>query len=254
MSPLPLIIAHRGASHAQPENCAAAFEAALDEGADGIEMDLQFTRDGEVAVYHDHRLDRLGLRRGHINAYDWADLSQLDIGRWFAGAATPHRMLRLQDVLRGWGGRTRLYLEIKNYEGRQGRERHQRLAQATALAVRAYGHLDRVAILSFHDRALDAVYAVAPELALVRNVRWTGALRSVRKSADRLAAACLAIDRFGPYQKSLASGLGLPLYAYTCDSPRDLQRALALGVAAVISNRPAFARDWLHGHQACKRP
>ncbi|MDN5862952.1 MAG: glycerophosphodiester phosphodiesterase [Salinisphaera sp.] len=241
---LPRIIAHRGASHAQPENSAAAFDAALAERADGIECDLQYSRDGVVVVYHDHRLDRLGLRRGHVSAYDWADLAERDIGHWFCGRPTGHRMLRLEDVLLGWGSRTRLYLEIKNYEGRAGRERHHRLAVAVAAAVRRHGLQGQVEILSFRDRALDSVHASAPELPLVRNVRWSGALRSARKRSHMLAAACLAIDRFGPREARRTAALGLPLYAYTCDTPPEFRRAQALEVTAVICNGPAAARRW----------
>lgn len=242
---LPLVIAHRGASHAHSENTAAAFDAALDEGADGIELDLQFTADGVVAVFHDHGLDKLGLARRHVSEYRWDELRRLDAGRWFAGRATEERILRLEDVLDGWARRTRLYLEIKNSEGLTGRRRHRELARRVAGEVQARGLAEAVEILSFHDGALRDVHTVAPEIPLVRNLRWGPGLRFLRRTRLPLAAVCVEIERFGPREAPALGALGLPLYAYTCDDAAAFRRALALGVEKIISNRPAAARDWL---------
>ncbi|MEQ8800056.1 MAG: glycerophosphodiester phosphodiesterase [Phycisphaerales bacterium] len=238
------IIAHRGASRAEPENTAAAFDAALADGADGIELDLQLSRDGEVVVFHDATLARLGLRRARIRDHDWLDLASLDVGRWFTGQATSHRMLRLADVLAGWGGRTHLYLEIKHAEGWWGRDRHRELAERTAETVRAAGLIEHVSILSFHGAALDAVHALVPTLALVRNVQQPGLLASAVRQRARLAAICVAIDRFGERQRARLAALDRPVYVYTCDTPSQFQRARVLGATAVISNNPAAARRW----------
>lgn len=242
---VPLVIAHRGASHAWPENTAAAFDAALAEGADGIELDLQFTADGVVAVFHDHGLDKLGLARRHVSEYRWDELCRMDAGRWFAGRATDHRILRLEEVLDGWAARTRLYLEIKNNEGPAGRRRHRELARRVAGEVRARGLSDAVEMLSFHDRALKEVHVAAPEIPLVRNLRWRPGLYLIDRSRPPLAAVCVAIERFGPRQAPALEALGLPRYAYTCDDAGEFRRALALGVDKIISNGPAAARDWL---------
>ncbi len=52
----PSIIAHRGASGLAPENTLPAFRAAIEAGADGIELDVHLTRDGHLAVHHDYRI------------------------------------------------------------------------------------------------------------------------------------------------------------------------------------------------------
>jgi len=243
------VIAHRGASHAQPENTPAAFDAALSEGADGIELDLQLSADHVPVVFHDPTLGRLGLRRHHISGYPWAELEGLDVGRWFTGNPTDHRMLRLEDVLEGWGGRTRLCLEIKNHEGREGRLRHAHLAHATAAAVKRHGVENSIEILSFHDQALRDVHATAPKLACVRNVRWaTGVRRLLMLREDWLAAICVAVDRFGPEHADRLARFRKPLYAYTCDTPAQLRRALAVGVTTFITNKPAATRAWLRAN------
>lgn len=242
---IPLVIAHRGASEAHPENTAEAFDAALEEGADGIELDLQLAADGVVVAFHDRGLEKLGLARRHISHYRWQELQRMDAGRWFAGAATGHRILRLEEVLEGWGARTRLYLEIKHTEGPRGGSRHRELARRVAGEVAARGLADAVEILSFHDRALRDVHALAPDIGLVRNLRWVTGLRLMRRARLPLTAVCVAIERFGPRQAPALSALGLPRYAYTCDDAAAFRRALALGVDKIISNRPAAARAWL---------
>lgn len=241
----PLVIAHRGASHAWPENTAAAFDAALEEGADGIELDLQFTADGVAVVFHDHGLDKLGLARRHVSEYRWDELRRLDAGRWFAGRETSDRILRLEEVLEGWAGRTRLYLEIKNSEGLAGRRRHRELARFVGREIETRGLTDAVEVLSFHDSALRDVHAVSPDIPLVRNLRWRPGLYLIDRSRPPLAAVCVAIERFGPREAPALEKLGLPRYAYTCDDAAAFRRALALGVDKIVSNRPAAARDWL---------
>lgn len=59
------IFAHRGASAYAPENTLAAFDLAQRLGADGIELDVQLTKDGEVVVIHDETIDRTGTGKGH---------------------------------------------------------------------------------------------------------------------------------------------------------------------------------------------
>jgi glycerophosphoryl diester phosphodiesterase len=75
----PLVIAHRGASAYKPENTMAAYQLAIDQQADMIEIDLHTTQDGAIAVSHDGGLEHLGAK-GEIADVCWAELQQLDAG------------------------------------------------------------------------------------------------------------------------------------------------------------------------------
>ena len=84
--PLPLIIAHRGDLGTAPENTLPAFQRARDAGADGVELDVRVTRDGQLVVFHDGTLDRTSNGRGPVSNFTLAEIRSLDVGSWFGPA------------------------------------------------------------------------------------------------------------------------------------------------------------------------
>jgi len=85
----PLVFAHRGSSAVLPEHTLAAYQRALDEGADGLECDVRLTRDGHLVCVHDRRLDRTSNGHGRVSGYTLAQLDELDFGSWHPGEAGP---------------------------------------------------------------------------------------------------------------------------------------------------------------------
>ncbi len=75
-----VILAHRGLSDIYPENTLAAFKRAYEAGADGVELDVRMTRDGEVVVFHDEDLRRMVGRSEKISDMDYRDLLRINIG------------------------------------------------------------------------------------------------------------------------------------------------------------------------------
>jgi len=82
--PRPTIFAHRGASAHAPENTLAAFELALAQGAEGIELDAKLSADGHVVVIHDATVDRTTDGHGRVKDMSLADLRSLGAGLFFA--------------------------------------------------------------------------------------------------------------------------------------------------------------------------
>ncbi|MFY0540865.1 glycerophosphodiester phosphodiesterase [Nannocystis pusilla] len=76
-----MILAHRGASDTHLENTLPAFLHALERGADGVELDVQLSRDGEVVVFHDPELVRLAGRQQRIEHTTWDELAQVQLHR-----------------------------------------------------------------------------------------------------------------------------------------------------------------------------
>jgi glycerophosphoryl diester phosphodiesterase len=76
-----LIQAHRGASACRPENTLEAFATAIEQGADGIEIDVHLSKDGEIVVAHDARLERVSNGTGYINDHTLEELKSLDFGK-----------------------------------------------------------------------------------------------------------------------------------------------------------------------------
>ena len=102
----PLVIAHRGSSGSRPENTLSAFQLAVDQRADMIEIDLHFSRDDEIVVRHDSDLTSLGAK-GELREMDLADIRSLDAG---AGEKIP----TLDEVLDRFGPQIPFNLELKN--------------------------------------------------------------------------------------------------------------------------------------------
>lgn len=76
----PLVFAHRGANSLAPENTISAFSAARDRGADGLELDVKLSADGQVVVMHDQTVGRTTDGHGRLRNFRLADLRRLDAG------------------------------------------------------------------------------------------------------------------------------------------------------------------------------
>src|ERR1700709_301423 len=78
----PFVVAHRGASGERPEHTLAAYELALQEGADGVECDVRLTRDGHLVCVHDRKVDRTSNGSGPVSEMTLTQLRELDYGTW----------------------------------------------------------------------------------------------------------------------------------------------------------------------------
>jgi glycerophosphoryl diester phosphodiesterase len=110
-----VVIAHRGASAVAPENTLAAVTAAIDQGADFIEIDVQETLDGEIVVVHDSdfmRTSRVDLK---VWGGAWDEVQGIDVGSWFGPQFANERVPRLRDVLERARGRAKVTIELKYY-------------------------------------------------------------------------------------------------------------------------------------------
>jgi len=121
------LIAHRGASWDAPEHTFAAWDLALDAGADFIEQDLRLTRDGALVVFHDDSLDRTARGpavacTGLIRDRSLEELAACEVGSWFnakyperaAARFVGERIPTLDSVLTRYAGRARFYIETKD--------------------------------------------------------------------------------------------------------------------------------------------
>lgn len=235
-----LIYAHRGANREAAENTRAAFERALAYPIDGIETDVQLSRDAVAVLWHDRYLNKLGLPRKHIDDYDYAELCTLDFAQHFAGAA-PQQVVTLQAFLAAYRARCRLLLEIKNRLWEQPARREQKIEQALQLVGDAG---DDVLVSSFHLASLDYAQRIAPRFPLVYNLEPTQGLGDVKQALARhpyLHGLCLhistldeaTVDFLRVWKKSIA--------VYTCNSDEEIGRALRLGVDILISDLPQKA-------------
>jgi len=223
----PRVIAHRGASAYRPENTLAAYELAIEQAADMIEVDLHRTRDGAVVVAHDAELERIG-GRGEIGDATLAEVRALDAG---AGQRVP----TLDELLDGFGARIALNLELK--QGSRGA--YAGLPAVAVAEVRARGLEERTLYSSFYDSVLHDLRRVDPEarIALLISRRapegWVERARAL--GAEAVNPELPLVDREFIER---AHGEGLAVYVFTVDPVEEMQRLLELGVDGLFTNVP----------------
>lgn len=110
----PLIFGHRGASSDAPMNTIPAFELALQQGVDGVELDVQLSKDGEVVVIHDFTVDATTDASGPVASFSLAELRRLDAGSWFEPRFAGTRIPTLDEVFEAVGRDLYINVEIKS--------------------------------------------------------------------------------------------------------------------------------------------
>lgn len=237
------VVAHRGASRDRPENTLAAFDEALRQGCDGIELDVRISADGVPAVYHDDNLGRAGRPDRRIEDLSMKAIRGLDVGTPFDTRFAGEPIPTLREVLGRYVSRTRLLLELKSSHDEV---RDLALVRATVDSVREARAEEKVFFLSFHESILGAAAGLAPRLARVLNIkpapRLDGRLRALLPS---LAALSVDVRDVTPAFGREVREAGCPLWAWTCNSSRKADRALEAGAAAIISDRPAWLATYL---------
>lgn len=250
----PLVIAHRGASYAAPENTFAAFDLAIREGADGIEFDVRLSRDRVPVVIHDSTLRRTARLASRVSSLTAAELSEIDVGSWFNAirpraardAYADERVHALREVLERFGQKSRaLYVEMKFDAG----EDFAPLARAVAAEVRAESLFKRVVVESFSHEALLEVKRVAPSIrtsALFerRAARPFPSSRRIVEEAIECEADEIALQ-LSLARRTLieaAHEARLPVVVWTADASYWAKRARELRIHALITNRPGKMR------------
>ena len=238
----PWIIAHRGASKHYPENTPAAFDAALRQGSDAIELDVQLSRDGVPVVYHDRTLSRAGGGRRRVAELDLVELRRLNAASR-GGPNAPHQAIpTLEEVLGRYGGRTRLLLEIKTREGRRGAQRHRELARKTALLAERHRSGSDVMLLSYELPILAESSRVACDLPRVLNLKPPPTLgRALKQELRSLHALSVDVRTLTSRFAIAVRRSGCPLFVFTCNTPRRVRRALRAAAAGIMTDRP----EWL---------
>lgn len=224
-------LAHRGASAHAPENTTAAFDLAIEMGADGIETDLRLTRDEAVVLFHDPTVDRSTDGRGEVAALTLREILALDAGRWFHPRFAGLRVPDLRSFLRCYAGRTALELELKVAE-----------AAPPALEIVRRGRFGAsVTFTSFQYSLLEVVRRRAP---------WARVGWLVERITPEALEAVLALDgvQICPWavgltgeQVAMAHRQGLRVRAWGVPDRWHARQMVALGADGVTVDR----LDWL---------
>jgi len=236
------LLGHRGASASAPENTLAAFEEAVRQRADGIELDVMTCGSGEVVVCHDERLDRLAGLDWEVRWTSWERLRQVDVGTrlGFAPAHVPLLDEVLERVPRGDF--------LVNVELKCERVEDDGLSLKAAARVLAHGLEGQVVFSSFNplclvrlQRAYPALrrgFLVDPDRGLwLQENLWTplGANAAIHPPASLVT----------PGRVARWHARGWEVAAWTVDDPEEAAQLRDAGVDSCITNRPGALREAL---------
>ena len=219
------VIAHRGASAYAPEHSFAAYDLALAQGADALELDVRATADGRLVVLHDPSLLRTTGDPRPIAGVCAAELAALD-----ADTRPP----ALDAVLDRYGTATRWLIELKDPTPAMGR--------GVGAALAARGLRDAAVVQSFDSAALLALRRATPSLTVAPLCRRAPGARSLRRIATFATAVGVAHAAVDAPLLLRARARGLAVRAWTANAPDEIARLVALGVDGVITDAPDSAR------------
>lgn len=239
----PLVYAHRGARDVAPENTLAAFRAAVQAGADGVECDVSRCATGEIVILHDETLDRTTNGRGLLAQTPYQVLRELDAGVWFSPRYAGEKLPLLIELLDFAGSSLRLNIEIKGTG-----ERDDGLEAEIARLLTARGQIPTTIISSFNPWALKRMNAADPAIAcalLYSSDSPTYPL--VPALIDRLHLRALHPEYTLVDEEyiSWAHHLGYSINVWTVNKQEDMLRMIQLGVDGIITDHPALLRSLL---------
>jgi len=238
--PSPTIFAHRGASAYAPENTIAAFELALKQNADAIELDAKLTADGHVVVIHDQTVDRTTDGSGRVNKMSFAELRELDAGSHFDRAFRGEQIPILEEVFESVGKKIFINVELTNYTSITDN-----LPQKTAAIVKEFGVTEHVLFSSFNPIALLRIRRLLPEtpIGLLALPGKKGAL------ARSSLATLLGYQALHPEKDDVSQCLiekthqrGCRMYVYTVNEEEDIRRLVKMRVDGIFTDDPLRAR------------
>jgi glycerophosphoryl diester phosphodiesterase len=226
------VTAHRGAHDRAPENTAAAIREAIAAKAHCAEIDVQISKDGVLVVTHDSDFSRMGGVAKKVWDLSYEEIRAIPLGAKSAVEFRNEPAPTLDEVLALARDRIRLNVELKYYGDHQPR-----LAERVVEAVRAHGMTNQVEIQCLEYEPLMEVRRVAPDIPV-------GYLMSVNaKQPGRLSVDFLSVQLGRVTGAFIGTGhrRGQGIHVWTVNKPADMERMIALGADALITDEPAEA-------------
>ena len=235
---MSLILAHRGASGYAPENTMEAFRLALDMGADGFELDVHMTKDGQLVVIHDETVDRTCNGKGFVKDMTVAQLKELDASAGFMGVYGKTEIPTLRE-----------YMEfvkdlpiITNIELKTNIYEYEGLPEMVYEMIKEFNLQEKVIISSFNHFSVMKMKAFAPELKYgFLAESW---MLDTGEYCNKHGVPCYHPLR-GNCTPELVKDMkdhGLEINTFTVNQEEEVRRFYALGIDGIIGNYPEMTK------------
>jgi len=243
------IVAHRGAMVTAPENTLAAFDAALSNPIDGIEFDVQMTKDGVLVLFHDPNLAKINGASKAISDYKYEELRAFDWGSWHSDAYRGEALVTLEQAVDHLIDKTHLLVEIKSLEEDRASGRSLDITKQVLQVLRSQvpeARKDNVFILSFDPEVLRQ--AQGAPWHLVINVEDPPKPPDIRDLAGDLYAWSAPINRLEPAMTKRWHESGKVVMTYSCNTPAEVDRARELECDVIMTDQPDWAVQYLNAN------
>lgn len=218
-------IAHRGYSERFPENTMASFSAAVEAGADMIELDVHLSADNRLVVIHDDEIDRTSNGKGLVKTMTLSELRQFDYCYRFKGTGR-HEIPLLDEVLEQFSTQVGVNIEIKNIP-----QHYQGIEQHLSVLLKKKDFIEKTVVSSFDHEALATLKGILP------GVR-TGLLYDKKYAAFRFDLRRLGCWSIHPDISAMdeddilfARSLGVKVFPWVAKKKSQLDRIIASGLA-----------------------
>lgn len=226
--------AHRGFSGKYPENTMLAFEKAIEAGADGIELDVQLTKDNEVVIIHDENVARTTGEKGDVRDFTYEEISKLDASYIYKGKYGINKIPTLRE-----------YFElvkdkdiVTNVELKTGVIEYIGIEDKVLELIQEYHLEDKVIISSFNHFSIMRMKEIAPNLKYgLLSETW---LIDAGKYVHNLGIQC-----YHPLYRNLTEDVvkeikkyGIEINTYTVNTKEDVRNMISKGIDIVIGNFP----------------
>jgi glycerophosphoryl diester phosphodiesterase len=225
------ILGHRGAAGLSPENTLLSFTKGLEFGVDGFEFDVQLSRDGEVVICHDERVDRTSDGIGWIKDFTLKELKQLNFGVTFDKYAPIPTLAELLEMIMGKS-------LLLNVEIKTGLIAYPGIVDKVIELLDKFQVTDRSIISSFEHKTIVDVIRNYPKVS-------TGLLYECGMIEPWIYAQNLGANHLHPQFAFVGPDLvreshlrGIGINTWTVDEPWEMERILNSGVDSVITNYP----------------
>lgn len=228
--PYPRVCAHRGFNTVAPENSLPAFGAAIAMGAEEIEFDLWFTKDGEIVSIHDSTLDRVSSGTGKIWEHTLDELRALDFGIKRGEHFSGMQIATFEDILKKFACHTVMNIHLKT-EG----DKPEYLDKVVRL-IKKYDCEKYVYFVSGQDKVLERLQREYPQIARCCGAgdgRWEIVERAIK-------FGCKKVQLFKPYfnQEMIdkAHENGIICNVFWSDNPEETKKFLDMGIDVILTN------------------
>lgn len=231
---MSLNFGHRGFSGKYPENTMLSFEKCVEVGADGIELDVHLTKDGQVVIIHDELLDRTTDHKGLVMDHTLAELKEMDASADFVGVYGKNEIPTLDEYLDFVKDKP----VITNIELKTGIIPYPGIEQKTLDLIDKYHLRDKIIISSFNHYSVVRMKELAPDMkyGLLEDSRIVEmAAYAKRLGVDYLHPLFYTIDE--QYLKEAAEN-NLGINAWTVNSEEDIRKMIRIGIHGIIGNNP----------------